>query len=240
MPVNPWATSLTESQTAIPDVPVQQSNAYAVPSLSAGDAYQDDFGWAPTLANRPSATETPSAQRLQAIPLYQRDGDPGKPLMHDGLWEKLAADQDERSHLAQERFMSTGWTTPSGLVPGDRRWADNPRRDPPPETRMTSRMSQNTFSFTRLFDQFNRSENHVRQGSARTFNGMHFSMADHRRKYDILGMRPATSRRNTYRIEPTPWDIDIVDMPPTENSNIPEARIADVSLPYPNRSMRLV
>lgn len=79
----------------------------------------------------------------------------------------------------------------------------NPRSVPGPEPRPTNRLSPNTYSFTRPFDQH----------SARRLNGLHFSMADHRRNYDILGMEPVRRRRNTFRAEPAPWDTDIVDMP---------------------------
>lgn len=240
MASNPWATSHTEDPTATPDTPVQQTNAYAVPALSAGDAYMDEFGWAPNISGKPSAQEYPSAQRLGSIPLYQRDGRPNGTLMHDGLTDRLDKDQVERSHAGAENTIATGWTTETGLSQGDKRWADNPRRVPPPEPRITSRLAQNTWSFTRFFDQLNRThDGDAPTGSARKFNGLHFSMADHRRNYDIYGMRPVSSRRNTYRIEPTPWDIDIVDMPPSENSNIPEARILGVELPYQSRAMRL-
>lgn len=240
MAANPWAVSRTESQTAIPETPVQQNSAYAVPPLSAGDAYIDEFGWAPSLSSRTSAQETPSAQRLGTIPLYQRNGRPNGTLMHDGLSDRLDADQVQRSRAGDENTVSTGWVTAPGLQQGDRRWAENPRSVPPAEPRITSRLAQNTWSFTRWFDQLNRThDGDVPTGSARRFNGLHFSMADHRRNYDIYGMRPVTSRRNTYRIEPTPWDIDIVDMPPAANSNIPDARILGIELPYQSRAMRL-
>jgi hypothetical protein len=160
--------------------------------------------------------------------------------MHDGLSDRLDADNVDRERHGNVHVTSTGWTTPTGLALGDKRWADNPRRNPPAEPRVTSRLSQNTWSFTRFFDQLNRTfDDEPTSGSARRFNGIHFSMADHRRNYEIYGMRPVSSRRNTYRIEPTPWDIDVVDMPPAANSNIPEARILGVELPYQTRAMRL-
>lgn len=52
------------------------------------------------------------------------------------------------------------------------------------------------------------------QGTNRRLNGNHFSMADMRREYPIGGMVPAAiSRRNTYRLDPLPHDLGIVDMP---------------------------
>jgi hypothetical protein len=58
---------------------------------------------------------------------------------------------------------------------------------------------------------------------------MHFSMADHRRTYDVLGMAPVQSRRNTYRADPAPWDANVVDMP-VDVSPV-NARVRVVELP---------
>lgn len=81
--------------------------------------------------------------------------------------------------------------------------APNPRSVPTPEPRPTNRMMPKSYVFTRPFDQH----------AARQNNGLHFSMADHRRAYPILGMEPVRRRRNTFRAEPAPWDSDLVDMP---------------------------
>lgn len=222
---NPWAHSRTEKEASVPDVAVQQVNAYAVPPLSAGDAYLDQFGWAPKLAQRTSTVETPSAQRMQTTPLRQRYPNPDAPS-EEG-WGRLFDDTNSRESVVKTN--ATGWQTPDGLSPGDRRWADNPRRNPPPETRMTSRLGPNTWTQTRPFDR-----------GAKRFNGLHFSMADHRRKYDILGMRPAVSRRNTYRQEPAPWDVDVVDMPPRSDAEVPSALLRSVEIGPQSRSMRLM
>ena len=227
MASNPWAHSRTEKETGeTPDIAVQQTNAYAVPPLRAGDAFIDEFGWAPTLAQRTSATDVPSAQRLQTIPRRDYRPDPVRPP--EEFWGRMSADVDARESVTDET--AVGWTIPANLSSGDRRWAPNPRSTPPPEPRLTNRLGQNTWTFTRPFD----------VGYARTFNGQHFSMADHRRNYEILGMAPARSRRNTYRMEPAPWDIDVVDMPSTDAYNPVDARIRSVELPQNPRSMRLM
>ena len=95
-------------------------------------------------------------------------------------------------------------------VPQLKPQAPNPRSIVQPEPRPTNRLSPRTHTFTRPFDQH----------SARQLNGMHFSMADHRRTYPILGMEPVKTRRNTFRAEPAPWDSDLVDMP-TDAANNP-------------------
>lgn len=225
MPVNPWAHSLTEKQSDTPRVAVQQVNAYAVPSLSAGDAYIDEFGWAPHLAQRTSTVETPSAQRLMTTPLRDYRPNPVRPP--EEFWGRNSADVAKRESVVETN--ATGWATPAGVRAGDQRWAPNPRLNYPDEPRLTSRLGPNTWTQTRPFDR-----------GAKRFNGMHFSMADHRRKYDILGMKPAVSRRNTYRMEPAPWDVDIVDMPPANEQQIPSSIARSVDIPSTGRAMRLV
>jgi len=234
---NPYASSRTERETAsTPDVAVQQTNAYAVPPLSAGDAFIDQFGWAPKLAARGSAVETPSAQRLQTIPLYQDNEPADRPP--NRYWAQRTADTQHREEVTDQN--AVGWQINPGIGTGDRRWQDNPRRNPPAPDRVTGTLGQNTWTFLRPFDQLNRTyDGDPPTGSARHLNGRHFSMADHRRSYDILGMAPARSRRNTYRIEPTPWDIDVVDMPGDNATQIPSARIQSVELPAPSRAWRL-
>jgi len=225
MPVNPWAHSLTEKQSDTPRVAVQQTNAYTRPPLSAGDAFIDEFGWAPSLAQRTSATDVPSAQRLMTIPRRDYRPDPVRPP--EEFWGRNNADVDKRESVV--KTTATGWTTPAGVRAGDQRWAPNPRLNYPEEPRPTNRLGPNTWTQTRPFDR-----------APKRLNGMHFSMADHRRKYDILGMRPAVSRRNTYRMEPAPWDVDIVDMPPSDGQNIQSSIQRSYDIPSPSRAMRLV
>jgi hypothetical protein len=234
---NPWAHSRTEDQRDIPTTAEQQTNDYAVPSLSAGDAYNDEFGWAPHFPTKPSTVETPSAQRLQSIQRYDyaaRGELPSERFRED-------IDADRRGRYRVEDQDANGWEETKGVHTGDQRWAPNPRLNPPPESRVTSTLSPRSYSFTRFFDQLNRTyDGEPLSGSARTFNGQHFSMADHRRNYEILGMRPVQSRRNTYRLEPAPWDVDVVDLPPRSSETIPDARIRSVSIPEASRSYRLV
>lgn len=111
----------------------------------------------------------------------------------------------------------------------NKRAAPDPRRTPPPEPRPTQQIGPSTYSFTRPFD----------QGIERRNNGVHFSMADHERNYEILGMAPVRTLRNTYRIEPGPWDTDIVDMPPdVKPQNRGRIDVIDIP-PVGNRSWRL-
>lgn len=197
---------------------VPQTGAYGVPSINEGSPYNDEFGWGPKL--RTSATETPSAQRLQQIP--RRDFRPNPVRPPQEFWEPI--DRDRRNRHSVETVDADGWTE----LKGEKRAARDPREIPPPENRPTMKMAPRTYSFTRPFD----------QTIAREFNGMHFSMADHRRNYEILGMAPIRTSRNTFRIEPVPWDQDIVDLPP-HSSYTPDARLRGSEVPAANRSWRL-
>jgi hypothetical protein len=228
---NPFTARETRTDPERADVPVMevpqyavpQHGAYSVPSLESGSPYNDEFGWGPKL--RTSPTEIPSAQRLGTIP--RRDYRP-EPVRPPGeFWDRL--DADEKSRHSVEHVDADGWQERKGITPADRRWADNPRRNPPPESRITQAMAPTTYTFTRPFDQH----------AARQLNGTHFSMADHRRNYEILGMAPIRSSRNTYRSEPTPWDVDIIDVGPDAEPTVPQARLSSVELPYSSRSYRL-
>lgn len=199
--------------------------SYAAPSLESGDAYTDEFGWAPGSIGRASTVEYPSAQRLGSVPRYDMRPDPAKPS--DDAFRRQDAD-DKQRHAVED--VNGQFSSPSGVVAGERRWAPNPRSVPVEESRITSRLAPRTYSFTRPFDQH----------AARQFNGTHFSMADHRREYEVVGTAPVRTARNTYRMEPTPWDTDIIDLPPdVDYDSTPNGRVRSVEVPQSNRSWRL-
>jgi len=221
---SPYTTRETTDISAIPVYAVPQQRAYAAPPLEEGDAYNDEFGWGPHVGT-PSTTDVPAAQRLRTIPRIDMRPDPVRPP--EEWYDRRDADTAQRHSV--ESVDANGWPINKGVNPGDKRWADDPRRTPPAEPRWTQGIGPSTYSFTRPFD----------QGYARTFNGNHFSMADHRREYEILGMEPVRSRRNTYRIEPGPWDVGVVDLPPDNGESLPQARVRSVEVPYPRQSYRL-
>lgn len=52
---------------------------------------------------------------------------------------------------------------------------------------------------------------------------MHFSMADHRRVYPIMGMKPqGRIGVNTYRSDPQPWDDELFITPPASEVTRPD------------------
>jgi hypothetical protein len=226
MAFNPYATTDDSGETFVPEYVVPTGGSYTAPSLESGDAYTDTFGWAPNVG-RTSTVDYPSAQRLGTMPRYDMRPDPAQPS--DETYTRRDADEHFRHSVETIDAAPQDFAVQPGITSADRRWAPNPRSTPPPEPRITSRLSPNVYSFTRPFD----------TGYERQFNGTHFSMADHRREYEPVGMAPVHSARNTYRIEPTPWDTDIVDLPPQTDSVAPNGRIQSVEVPIGTRSWRL-
>lgn len=223
---NPYATSRTEQEFQEPEYPVMDSR-YAVPGIEEDAPYTDEFGWSPSL--RLSAQEIPDNARLQERAL--RDFYPDGQKTPESFYGQR--DADEKSRHSVEDIDANGWDETKGIGT-ERRWAPNPREIPPPEPRVTSRLFPRSYSFLRPFG------HGLGKGSTpNNFTGVHFSMADHRRNYEVGGMAPASSRRNTYRIEPTPWDTDIVDMPPNVAPMLPQARIQSVEVASGSRNWRL-
>lgn len=249
MPVrNPWATTRTARESGLPDnePPTQQYSAYAVPGLSEENGYSDSpvTAWGPTL--RTSPTGIPSGQRVGETPRYDFRPDPARP---DDFWRRLDADDSYRYGYSEtvdgngweENKRGAGGPDPSHNV--YERWAPNPRGTPPPEPRVTSQLVPRTYSYERPFDQLNRPWADGPVGTARHFNGLHFSMADHRRNYEILGMAPqrfpGNGTRNTYRLDPTPWDANIIDR--VDPTPPPSRIIVSPEVPGPvSRSYRLM
>lgn len=203
------------------------SPEYASPNLEEGSPWVDEpaNGWGPELAYR-NLSAAPDAHRLGTLP--QHDFYPDDQTNARGFYRQRDLEKDVRHR--EEDIDSNGWD----IQKARKSVGINPRETPPAETRPTERMSPVTYSFTRLFDQG------TKGNGTRRFNGYHFSMADHRRNYEILGMEPWSAHRNTYRIEPTPWDNDIVDMPPRYEPDAAYARTRSIDIPpESNRAWRL-
>lgn len=192
------------------------------------DGFMDNPGgeWAPGLST--GAESIPDAHRMRTMPLYQYR--PPADAPPEQWWNGPNGPGEEglRRAEAVETVDGDGWRMFRGFSPTEmfrKRAAPDVRRTPPPESRKTSDMAPTTYSYTRPFD----------QDKARQFNGNHFSMADHRRNYEIYGMQPVRNRRNTFRADPQPWDTDIVDEAPTYTPQ--QARVMSVDLPL-RRSWR--
>lgn len=231
---NPYAHGRTESEFSDPGVNGDQDNrAYAVPS--GGAPFNTEQGWAPSLrlgpVSFPDTTRLGTETRRTTVP---DDGE-----IPADFWRPIDSDKARR-HSAEYQD-ADGWTETKeypgypSAASGANRFAPNPRSTPPPESRPTSAMAPRTYLFTRPF------MTGLPKMGNRHLDGMHFSMADHRREYDVTGNTPVRSSRNTYRIDPTPWDQGLVDMPPqnattfTDLVEVPQT----VEVGYSSRNWRL-
>lgn len=202
-------------------------SAYAAPDINRDAPYTDAFGW--SASTRIQVNGTPDAMRENLYPV--RDVRP-TPNEAPGVWYS-PIDADDRQRHSVEEIDANGWDENKGTP---YRVGRNARDTPPPETRLTERMSPRRYSFLRPWDQGSKGN------GARTLNGNHFSMADHRREYEVLGMRPWSQHRNTYRVDPAPWDADMYDVPPESTIGaVTQGRIQAVEVPESssNRSFRL-
>lgn len=220
---------------AVPRVPVGDYLAdggypgnvnYAAPENAGNTQYSSSpvTAWAPVLRVFPGGTPDPGRTKQEPLYQYRPAGD--EPPQN--WWLGPGPGRiEQQQHNAVESVDAVGWRQ---FFPtkGTKRAAPDPRRTPPDPSRLTNQLSPANYSYMRPFD----------QRVPHRMNGQHFSMADHRRTYPILGMAPVPQRRNTYRIDPAPWDTNVVDNTPYEP---PAAgRINAVNLPpATNRSFRL-
>lgn len=210
------------------DVPTygMPDSAYAAPDVSADAPYNDEFGW--SAKTRIGVESTPDAMRELQYPV--RDVRPPGNESPIPYYAGLDADEKLRESVTDQD--ANGWVEKKDRY----KIGPDPRWNPPAETRVTEQLSPRRYSFTRPFDQG------TKGNGARQLNGMHFSMADHRREYEILGMKPWSSTRNTYRVDPAPWDADMYDVPPESTIGaVTNGRVQAVDIPNEsgNRSYRL-
>jgi hypothetical protein len=190
---------------------------FAAPSQDAENGVMDSPIGAYAYALREEIGGTPDPMRIGRLAVRDRRGDPGQPP--ERWFSRLDAD-DKARHSVEDQD-ADGFEIFKGG--SGKPAAENPRRRPGPEPRPLSRMSPRTYSFTR-----------PEWGGPRALNGEHFSMADHRRDYPILGMQPVRASRNTYRVMPAPWDEDMVDVAPNDPTDVPAGRIQSVAVPLSN------
>lgn len=218
----------------------QDQAAYTVPSPETTDApfIDSPSGGYHVGISSGLPYGTPDPYRLGGEPVRDNRPDTGNP---DEYYAPEFRDINARESVTSQD--ADGWTEtkdyPGFGDPGRgaERWAHNPRRVPPPEPRLTTTMAPRSYSFLRPFG------SGLPKEGAKYFTGDHFSMADFRRNYQIDhvgGMLPQnTRRRNTYRLEPAPWDANQVDTPP---DNIPaptQIQPQTIEAPYESRSWRL-
>lgn len=217
---NPYAAP--ETVEDFPTYALPESRSYAAPAPGEENGTMDSpiGAWSPVL--RAEIGSTPDPMRTFRLPA--RDFRPDPARAPEEFFNRLDAD-DKRRHSV-ETLDADGWEEFKGG--SGKPAAPNPRSKAGPEPRPTSRLSPANWSFTRPM-----------WGGPRALNGLHFSMADHRRDYPILGMEPVRNWRNTYRIQPLPHDLDMVDVPANDASDIPSARIQAVEVPLRSPVRRL-
>jgi hypothetical protein len=193
---------------------------YEAPTDAETERFRSLLGWAPKL------DQTLDPSRTQQIPRRDYRPEPNRPP--DEWWGKNYADTTRRESV--QKIDADGWEE----VQTREVRAPDPRWYPPSVERLTAKMAPRSYLFLRPWG-----ENFLK--IAKQFNGIHFSMADHRRTYDILGMAPARSLRNTYRADPPPWDENLIDMPPEYSPVDGTIRAVDVppSTARSNRTWRL-
>lgn len=201
--------------------------AYAVPTEGGNDpGYHDSPICAYATALKSGVGGVPDPMRGQTMPV--RDFRPDPHRAPEAFWTGASGPGRDYMlrHTSQEFLDADGI---EARLPTGKKEERSPYVTPPPEPRWTNRLSPHNFVFTRPFA----------QDTERFFNGDHFSMADHRRTYPILGMNPPQYRRNTYRADPVPWDSDIVDMPNRQPSSSPGRIVAYELPPQTNAAWRL-
>lgn len=109
------------------------------------------------------------------------------------------ANDSEFAMDAQQVFQTRGWQSDASRL----QIAENPWVGGAPLPRVTSEMSPSNYRHLRPFD----------QRMERKLDGNHASMASMKRSYPVNGMRPAQSLRNTFRLEPSPRDLENIDLP---------------------------
>lgn len=137
------------------------------------------------------------------------------PLQETALWpqEYLDGDEGEAHH-----------------VPRKTRVAD-PRWTPPQYTGATGQGSRNPagYEFQRPYD----------VSSAKHLNGNRYSQAEHPHDYQYTGITTSGMRRNTYRIDPGPWDTDVIDRPGTTDPTTAATYTQPTTVPIRKTSYRL-
>lgn len=195
------------------------SSAFAAPPLNVQNATVDSpiGAWAPSL--RLSADGIPDARQQRQLPLRTMYPPAGTPPQD--YYRPLNADWARRHSV--ESTNAGGMQEHRPLTSG-RPQAPNPRSVAHPVGRVTAELMPRNYFFMRPFGL-----NY--EGTARHLSGQHFSMADHvarrgRNARPTEGTMAAPKAwRNTFRLDPTPWDAGSGDLSPDANPPMSPGRI---------------
>jgi hypothetical protein len=204
--INPYSadgrTSTYDVAVAAGADPLRNSDAGTPPG--AGGRW-DNNGWSPTIT-RDDYGGIADPTRTGELPRYDARANLRNPW---AWWTRRNADVETRESVTVQD--ANGFEERKGY----RTRAPHPLWSPPPESRPTQALSPHSYYFERPFD----------QEIARQLTGAHISLANNRRNYEILIQTPVPHRRNTYRVEPSPWDTDIVDEAPSATAGRPSERL---------------
>ncbi len=204
--LNPYSApggARNTSTIAPPGTDVLHHSDLGTPT-GAGGAWNND-GYAPTVT-RDDYAGTVDPTRVEELPRHDRRANLRNPW---AWWARMDEDTAARESVVVQD--TNGHTELKGV----RSRAPHPLWVPPPEPRPTGSLSPHTYYFERPFD----------QEIARRLTGAHISLANNMRNYEILVQTPVPHRRNTYRVEPSPWDTDIVDEGPSATTGRPSERL---------------
>lgn len=206
----------TQRPTAPGEAPGATRGAYARPAYAVSDDMSIpgiEEGFSPALGDSSEGMSPDEIRTGKREPIF------GGPHAQD---MDTIPRVDNLQRRSDETQISTGWNVRQekpmlAVIPLQ-------AQDIGPSRPSASR-GQNTYLFMRPWE--------------RPFStGEHLSMADHRRKYEIYGMRPQGGVGvNTYRLDPKPWDQNLhynpVSVEPENQTQYPSGSVAG------NRSYRL-
>lgn len=206
---NPYSRPVTQAGNA-PD-PTNEfiwagPGRYAVPDIpeSTDPDYTD--GYSPTL----KAGGSPDGSALpDDIRTGHREPPPNNP--NDPAWNRIRQSEFHRRHSVEtttEMWQVQQHTVPRPRVP---LWEQD--RMP---VRPTATNSPTGYAFTRPWHIPRTVQDVLGEGAV-----THFSMADHRRNFEIMGMVPrGRTGVNTYRADTRPWDEQLFIPPPAGQKEI--------------------
>jgi hypothetical protein len=169
---------------------------------------------------------TPDPTRVQReLPTDFRQS-PTKPR---AWWARVVGERRAREAIQSYTAPYREVTQDAGM--SGQRFARRAGETPPAPIRVTAELSPATGG------------NVLRPFTGRTphrFNGIHFSLADHKR-YDnvIYGMAAPTRARSTYRLDLVPWGMNVVDKPQDQDYVPDEMRTSPEITVGRSRAMRL-
>lgn len=203
MAVNPYATPTMRTGAAPPPAHALWGGPgrYAVKQVPESTDPEWTTGFSPQLKAGGSTDGS-------ALPDDIRTGHREPPVgenYNDPAWQARQNSEFLKRH--SDDHTEEMWKVQQRRVPGGQNplWVQD--REP---TRPTARNSPTGYAFQRYW--------HVPRNAADALGEnavLHFSLADHRRKYQIMTMKPQGRLGvNTYRADPRPWDENLYIPPP--------------------------